>query len=232
MNISEIFYSIQGEGKLAGMPSIFIRTSGCNLRCTWCDTPYASWQPVGKTMSTGQILDAVAAFPTRHVVITGGEPMIQPDLGELVRELVARQKLITLETAGTVWQDLSLLLLASVSPKLSNSTPLMRDGGRFAASHDHRRLQIDVLRRFVRGGNIADIQWKFVVSAPNDIDEIRRLLQSIGNIAPEDIILMPEGMTADDLAARSGWIAEECKKHGWRFSPRLHVLLYGNTPGT
>lgn len=231
MKISEIFYSIQGEGKLAGMPSVFIRTSGCNLRCTWCDTPYASWDPTGQDMTIAQILDAVKPHPTRHVVITGGEPMIQSDLPALVDRLTALDRLITLETAGTVWLDLPLHL-ASVSPKLANSTPHTRQGGRFAAAHDRQRLAPEILQRFGRSNCMTDIQWKFVVSQPEDVNEIQQVLDSIGNVRPQDVILMPEGITAADLASRSGWIAEICKQHGWRFGPRLHVLLYGNTRGT
>src|SRR2546430_7022976 len=80
MKISELFYSIQGEGKLVGMPSVFVRASGCNLRCTWCDTPYASWQPEGSETSIAQILEQAAAYPANHIVLTGGEPMIMPDI--------------------------------------------------------------------------------------------------------------------------------------------------------
>ena len=231
MNIAEIFYSIQGEGKHLGVPSVFVRTSGCNLRCTWCDTPYASWNPVQREMSIREVVTGVAAYPSRHVVITGGEPMLQKDLPELVESLTAMGRFITLETAGTLWQDLPLGL-ASVSPKLANSTPRSRDGGRFATAHERGRLVPEVLRRFVRGGRIADVQWKFVVSDPTDLEEIQQILEIIGGIAPEDVIVMPEGITTTELAQRSGWIAEACKRRGWRISPRLHVWLYGNTPGT
>ncbi len=231
MKISEIFYSIQGEGKLAGTPSVFIRTSGCNLRCTWCDTPYASWNPTGGDMTINQILESVKPHPTRHVVITGGEPMIQTDLPALVDRLTVLDRLVTLETAGTVWLDLPLHL-ASVSPKLANSSPIGREGGRFAAAHDRQRLVPEILKRWGQSRRITDIQWKFVVAQPEDVNEIQQILHSIGNVRPEDVILMPEGITAADLTNRSGWIAEICKQFGWRFGPRLHVLLYGNTRGT
>jgi len=82
MKLSELFYSIQGEGKLLGVPSVFVRASGCNLRCVWCDTPFASWQPEGHDLPIGQIVEQVSAHPTRHVVVTGGEPMIMPDIAE------------------------------------------------------------------------------------------------------------------------------------------------------
>src|SRR5947209_6068629 len=105
MKISELFFSLQGEGKLTGVPSTFIRASGCNLRCTWCDTPYASWNPEGETLSVPQILDAVAKYPATHIVLTGGEPMIMPDIAELCSALKEKNYHITIETAATVFED-------------------------------------------------------------------------------------------------------------------------------
>src|SRR4051794_10504349 len=108
MKIAEIFYSIQGEGKLAGLPSIFIRTSGCNLRCTWCDTPYASWQPEGTDLSIPQIIEQLERIgpAARHLVLTGGEPMMFKESAELITTLKSRTDRawhITVETAGTLW---------------------------------------------------------------------------------------------------------------------------------
>jgi len=123
LKIAEIFYSIQGEGKLTGVPSIFIRASGCNLRCTWCDTPYASWNPEGENLSVDQILDRVAQYKSNHIVLTGGEPLIMPDVVELCSALKKQNNYhITIETAATIFKPLALDL-ASLSPKLANSTP-------------------------------------------------------------------------------------------------------------
>src|SRR3954452_1088468 len=99
MFISEIFYSIQGEGELTGVPSVFVRTSGCNLRCRWCDTMYASWEPEGEVMSIAQIVGEVEKHPASHVVLTGGEPMVAKELPELARVLRRSGKHITIETA-------------------------------------------------------------------------------------------------------------------------------------
>src|SRR5579875_4076192 len=96
MKISEIFYSIQGEGMLLGVPSVFVRTSGCNLRCTWCDTPYTSWNPEGEQFTVKQVVEKVAQFPASHVVVTGGEPMIAPEIGALTSALHDRQMHITI----------------------------------------------------------------------------------------------------------------------------------------
>src|ERR1700710_2095560 len=115
MLISEVFYSVQGEGQLVGVPSIFVRTSGCNLRCSWCDTPYASWEPQGEEMSIEQIVSGVGEFESKHVVLTGGEPMIMPDIVQLCESLKARDYHITIETAATVFKPLKLDL-ASLSP--------------------------------------------------------------------------------------------------------------------
>src|SRR5579871_464103 len=120
MKLAELFYSVQGEGKLTGVPSVFVRASGCNLRCVWCDTPYASWNPEGQDIPVAQIVTRVREFPARHVVLTGGEPMIMPDIRELAEALAAEGKHITVETAGTVFVPMPINL-ASISPKLSNS---------------------------------------------------------------------------------------------------------------
>src|SRR3712207_3259884 len=128
MKVSELFYSIQGEGKLTGLPSVFVRASGCNLRCSWCDTPYASWDPEGDDVPVPNIVREVEAFGAKHVVLTGGEPMIMPDIGELCTALKESGHHITIETAANVFKPLPLDL-SSLSPKLSNSTPWHREGG-------------------------------------------------------------------------------------------------------
>src|SRR5438477_12914344 len=139
MKVAELFYSIQGEGKLAGVPSFFVRASGCNLRCTWCDTPYTSWEPEGREISVAEILSAAREHPARHVVITGGEPMIMPDVVELAAAFKREKYHVTIETAATVYKPLELDL-ASLSPKLANSTPWDREGGKFAEAHEKNRI--------------------------------------------------------------------------------------------
>src|SRR5436309_11084793 len=112
LKIAELFYSIQGEGTLAGVPSVFIRTSGCNLRCSWCDTPYTSWQPEGAELTLRQILDQVQTYAARHVVVTGGEPMIAPDMVPLTSGLRQLGRHITIETAGTVFKPVACDLMS------------------------------------------------------------------------------------------------------------------------
>jgi 7-carboxy-7-deazaguanine synthase len=223
MRISEIFYSVQGEGILAGVPSVFIRTSGCNLRCSWCDTPYTSWKPEGEDLTLDAVIDRATAFPpARHVVITGGEPMIAPGVVELSERLRALGLHITFETAGTVFAPVACDLM-SISPKLANSTP----EGVFHDRHEQLRLQPEVLTRLTRE---YDYQLKFVVAQPQDLTELQAIVNQLD--APADkVILMPEGITSDALTERGTWIAELCKQHGYRFGPRLHVYLYGNRRG-
>ncbi len=232
MNISEIFLSIQGEGQWLGMPSVFIRTSGCNLRCRWCDTPYASWNPQGTEMSVQAILDQVAHHSVEHVVITGGEPLIHAEVVELAEKLKLRQKYITLETAGTLWRNISVDL-ASISPKLSNSTPHDGQGGAFAKAHESTRTDIPTLMQFARSTTIKHRQWKFVICSPEDITEMETLLAQLPELArqQDNIFLMPEGISADEIQKKGVWLAELCKTRGYRFGARLHISLYGNQRG-
>jgi 7-carboxy-7-deazaguanine synthase len=222
LKIAELFYSIQGEGSLVGVPSFFIRTTGCNLRCSWCDTPYTSWQPEGTDLSLRQIVDEVRAHPARHVVVTGGEPMIQPEIIPLTEQLRSAGLHITIETAGTVFQPVACDLM-SISPKLANSTP----EGEWAARHDRLRLQPEVLAELMAR---YDYQLKFVVRQPEDLTEVRDLLARLDADSTR-VILMPEGTDPEQLRERALWLAEICKEEGFRFSPRLHVDLWGNRRG-
>jgi 7-carboxy-7-deazaguanine synthase len=222
LKIAELFYSIQGEGSLVGVPSVFIRTSGCNLRCAWCDTPYTSWQPEGADLTLGQIVDEVKAHPARHVVVTGGEPMIAPEIVPLTERLRGLGWHITIETAGTVVQPVACDLM-SISPKLANSTPT----GGWAAQHDRLRIQLEVLLELM---GRYPYQLKFVIAEPGDLDEVRALIGTLGADRSR-VILMPEGTDRNRLRERAVWLAEICKEEGFRFSPRLHVELWGNRRG-
>lgn len=229
MKLSELFYSLQGEGKLLGVPSVFVRASGCNLRCTWCDTPYASWRPEGEDVAVAEIVRRVATHGARHVVLTGGEPMIMPDVQSLCTALKAAGHHVTIETAATVFQPVAVDL-ASLSPKLSNSTPWDGDGGRFAAAHERQRVNVPTVQQFIDAA--PDFQLKFVVASEDDLREIDALLGQLKGWRPDDVLLMPEGTDAGTLRERSGWIANACKRTGFRYCPRLHVELYGNRRGT
>ena len=228
MRISEIFYSIQGEGRLVGVPSVFIRTTGCNLRCVWCDTPYASWEPVGKAMGVKQILRAVARYPTRHVVVTGGEPLLAPEIAELAAELKQDGTHITIETAATIFKPLAADLI-SMSPKLANSTPWQRARGRFAQMHERSRLNFPVIQEFL---DRYDYQLKFVVERRSDFAEIEQILKRLKKTDPSRVLIMAQGTTNRQLNRRAKWIVEQCKAYGFSYTPRLHIQLFGNRRGT
>jgi 7-carboxy-7-deazaguanine synthase len=226
VKISEIFHSLQGEGSLLGVPSVFVRTSGCNLRCTWCDTPYTSWAPEGEQQSVDRVIETALSYGAKHVVLTGGEPMIAPEIVELTGKLRQAERHITIETAGTVYAPVTCDLM-SISPKLANSTPHEREGGRWAAQHDRLRFQAEVLQRLTTE---YAYQLKFVIAEEEDLREVERI-RLVCNAQAEDVILMPEGTRPDVLHERALWLAEICKRTGYRFSPRLHVDLWGDRRG-
>jgi 7-carboxy-7-deazaguanine synthase len=228
MRIAELFYSVQGEGSLVGVPSVFVRTTGCNLRCRFCDTPYTSWDPQGEEWSVEEIVARVMSYPTRYVVVTGGEPLLAPEIEELCRVLHTQGRHITVETAATIFKPIACDL-ASLSPKLSNSTPSVQEAGRWAVKHDQTRLRLDVIRAFLKH---SDYQLKFVIDRPEDIREVRELLEELPGVPAEKVLLMPQGTTREELAQREPWVAELCKQYGYRFCPRLHILLYGHQRGT
>ena len=228
MRISEIFYSIQGEGRLLGMPSVFIRTSGCNLRCVWCDTPYTSWRPEGRERSVAAILRELHKYPARHVVITGGEPLLAPEIEELTQELKRTGAHITIETAATIFKPVACDLI-SLSPKLANSTPWEREKGKFAKMHEERRLNFEAIGKFLAG---YDYQLKFVVERRLDFTEIRDLLDQLNGVDRARVLVMAQGKTSAELRRKARWIVKLCLKHEYGFTPRLHIDLFGNRRGT
>ncbi len=228
LRIAEIFCSLQGEGHWVGVPSIFVRVSGCNLRCVWCDTPYASWNPEGPTVEVGELLTALSSLAPKHVVLTGGEPMLFDPIVELAEGLRGQGKIITIETAGTVFREAVACDLMSISPKLRNSTPPIDSG--WAERHEATRLDRAPLRALCE---TYSCQLKFVVdpeNSPKDIEEIEELLSILPKSTP--VILMPEGIDSDTLWRRARLLAPICLARNWRLSPRMHVDLYGNTRGT
>ena len=225
MKIAEIFNSIQGEGVLAGVPSVFVRTSGCNLRCTWCDTPYTSWKPEGEERTLDAILAEVRRYEPTHVVVTGGEPMLTDEIVPLTKRLREMEFHVTIETAGTIYQSVVCDLI-SISPKLANSTPHLREEGRWAAQHERLRYQREVLKRLMEN----PYQLKFVVCAPEDLEEIHRIVEETG-ADRGCVVLMPEGTDVQTIYQRARWLADICKTEKYRYGPRLHIDIYGNQRG-
>ena len=224
MYISESFTSIQGEGMLAGVPSHFIRTSGCNLRCRWCDTPYTSWLPEGSRRSVEELLAEARSSGVGHVVVTGGEPLLQREIGALTAGLAETGLHVTVETAGTIDPEFHCDLL-SLSPKTANSDP----GGRLRERHRALRGDLESLKRLVE--RFPEHQLKFVVEDADDLDEVLALIQSIGRVQAARVLLMPQGRSAAEVAERASLVAALCLEHGFRYTPRLHLDLFGGGRG-
>ncbi len=230
--IAETFTSLQGEGKLTGVPSWFVRLAGCNLRCTWCDTPYASWQPEAVPRPIRSLIEEAKATKLSHAVVTGGEPLIFDQIAPFTAGLRDAGLHVTIETAGTVAREAPCDLI-SISPKLANSTPGVDDPrdplGVWRARHEERRLDPAALQALL--DRAPDRQLKFVVCGPDDLPEIESLLAQLTGWSPDDIQLMPEG-TSTPEPARVAWVVAACLQRGWRYCHRLHVELFGNRRGT
>jgi 7-carboxy-7-deazaguanine synthase len=218
--IAETFTSLQGEGMLVGVPSFFIRTSGCNMRCRWCDTPYTSWLPEGDRRSVEDLAAEARASGVSHAVVTGGEPLLQREIDILTSELRTEGLHITVETAGTVDPDFHCDLL-SLSPKTANSDP------QGAWRNRHRRLRTDhePLRRLI--GRFPDHQLKFVIADADDLREVLSVIDAVGGIEPCRVLLMAEGRNAVEVAEKAPMVAALCSEHGFRYTPRLHLDLFG-----
>ena len=224
MKYSELFHTIQGEGYFTGVPSVFFRTSYCNLRCSWCDTPYTSWTPENKDISVDDAVTQICDYDCKHVVITGGEPLILPELPGLCNRLTDLGKYITIETNATRYVPVRAQFI-SMSPKLSNSTPA--DDKVWKNKHNQQRYKPEVIRQYL---NDYFCQVKFVVDNEQDMDEIEQMIDAVP--IPKGVVtLMPQGITADEVQRNSGWLIELCKQKGYRFSTRLHVMLWGNKRG-
>ncbi len=226
MRINEIFYSLQGEGFLAGIPSVFIRLPGCPLRCKWCDTKYAWDSTAGENFNIEKILWTIRQWPSKFIVITGGEPMVNSDLPKLARQLKTLGKHITIETAGIAYIADMPCDLMSISPKLSNSTPA---DPKLSAVHEDSRLDLSVLRELLDHHNY---QLKFVIDSQDDLSEIQQTVEEIGDVDSEKVMLMPQASTRDELLAKSPMVAEMCKRTGFAFCNRLQILLWDNKRGT
>mgnify|MGYP006281206865 CR=1 FL=1 len=235
--INELFYSLQGEGTLAGVPSVFVRTSGCNLRCWFCDSYHTSWEPTHAWMSLEEIVAEIETYDADHVVLTGGEPLLHDDSVALLETLADRGYHTTVETNGTIYRD-GPIDLASISPKLASSTPTPeRDpagDGEWAKRHEADRIDLEVLAQMVAE---YDVQLKFVVTDADDMPEMLELLADLRATADvpipdDDVLLMPEGATRERLAETRSRVAELAMEYGFRYTPRLHVDLWNDAPET
>jgi 7-carboxy-7-deazaguanine synthase len=216
--VAEVFYSIQGEGATAGLPAVFVRLQGCSVGCAWCDTKY-SWDPAGgRDVRLDALLDEMSAFPCRRAVVTGGEPLESLLFVPLLTALLGGGWQVEVETSGTLPPPPALAgrpVQWNVSVKLAGS-----------AVPEARRVRPEAIRGFQE----AEAWWKFVVTDEADLDEVLRLAERFA-LARERVLLQPEALRREELIERGRWVAEACTRHGFRFSPRLHVMLWGARRG-
>ncbi|MEX0641874.1 MAG: 7-carboxy-7-deazaguanine synthase QueE [Pirellulales bacterium] len=228
MKIAEIYRSVQGEGLLTGVPSVFVRTSGCNLRCWFCDTPYTSWRPEGRDMTIDDIVAQVEEWDTKHVVITGGEPMLYSELIPLCDRLHAIGQHITIETAGTLYLPVACDLM-SISPKLASSVPAAEDHPRWSRRHERERHRPAVIHRLLAEH---EYQLKFVIDSRADLDDVTRYLDEFPEIVRGRVLLMPQGTDLEQLATRSSWLRPYCEEAGFIYCPRKQIEWFGPVRGT
>ncbi|MCC7474542.1 MAG: 7-carboxy-7-deazaguanine synthase QueE [Pirellulales bacterium] len=228
MRIAEIYRSIQGEGFLTGVPSVFVRASGCNLRCWFCDTPYASWRPEGRDMATDEIVSQVEEWETEHVVLTGGEPMLFAELIPLSARLRAIGRHVTIETAGTLHLPVECDLV-SISPKFASSAPSQAGDARWHRRHERERHRPEVIRRLI---SEHEYQLKFVIDTPDDLRAVCQYLAEVRSIDRQRVLLMPQGTEQGPLATRAEWMKPYCESEGFVFCPRKQIEWYGPVRGT
>jgi len=228
MQIAEIFRSIQGEGRLTGTESVFVRTSGCNLRCWYCDTPHASQRPNGRDMSVDEVVRQVTGFGVPYAVLTGGEPLLLAESIPLCERLRAGGLHVTVETAGTLYLPVQCDLM-SISPKTSNSTPRGAGHDPWRSRHEETRHAPDVVRKLIRQHHY---QVKFVVDTPDDLEEIDRYLAAMPEIRTSCVMLMPQGTERQALEAIRVWLEPYCRERGFSFCPRRQIEWFGSTRGT
>ena len=246
--INELFASLQGEGNLTGVPSTFVRTSGCNLRCWFCDSYHTSWEPTHAWMDVAEVAAEVRSRDPDHVVLTGGEPTIHEESFALLDHL-ADDHHLTVETNGTVVPpDRTPIDLVSISPKLASSTPTPGrppagadgdaeaavDTEKWADRHEANRIDIDALAALVER---YESQLKFVVTGRDDMAEIVDLVDRVRDAADvsvpnETVLLMPEGRTREQLAGTRETVAELAVEYGFRYTPRIHVDIWNDAPET
>lgn len=251
MQVLEIYEMVQGEGGLMGVPGILIRTSGCNLRCeykdpstgvvTRCDTPYSSWSPEkGDSLSVKEIVKRCKKTKLNHVVISGGEPYLQPDLSKVVDELQWNNFHVTIETNGTIYKENVCCDLYSVCPKLLNSIPL-KSPEKEIHEKSYRNIE-NIVKNLM---NVLDYQIKFVVNKAEDEIEIKTFIKKLNSyikksffnlstdekIDPSKIYLMPEGIGSSELNKSAKICQEIAIRNNWRYSDRLHVRVWGHKRG-
>lgn len=228
MKVAEIYKSVQGEGLLTGKPSVFVRASGCNLRCWFCDTQFASWEPEGSDYAVDEIVAEIEEWDCQHVVLTGGEPMLFAEIIPLAEALRLSGRHLTIETAGTLYLPVECDLM-SISPKLTSSGPDLIQFPHWHRRHERQRFQPDVIVLLLEH---YDYQIKFVIDHIAEIDEVDNFLSLFSNIRRDRVLLMPQGISQAELSARADWLEPICQQRGWTYCPRKQIEWFGPVRGT
>jgi len=231
------FISIQGEGKFTGVPSFFVRTLNCNLRCCWknedgtitkCDTAYASFPPFKdkKNFDLIQTVNTLEQYKNvKHIVLTGGEPMLQNDIVRTVQNFIDLNYNVTIETNGTIYKRLPRTTFLSISPKLTSSYSQTNSNDK--ALHISNNNFITTVQKLINRHNF---QLKFVINNKEDLKEVLQIQKSL-NVKSENIYLMPQGVTTKQLNTKKEWLINTCIEHGYNYCNRLHIELWGNVKG-
>lgn len=231
------FFTVQGEGLHTGRPAIFLRLSGCNLRCEWlnpdgstslCDTPYSSHQPEKLLKSVDEIVEDIKSYPCKYVVITGGEPYLQKAMASLISELKSLGYYVCIETNATIYFETEADFI-SMSPKLSTSCV---DKSENFESHQKRRKNIEAVSSLVKNH---DYQFKFVINSKDDLFEAQEFMKEVeglsGEIPKSKILLMPQAVTKKQLEEKSKQVIEWAMEFGYSFCDRMHIRIWNDKRG-
>ena len=227
MQVLEIYQAKQGEGIWTGQPSVFVRFLGCPLRCRFCDSEFARCLPedstIGADLAPEEIVGRILLLDLPHVVLTGGEPMLSPEIVELTKSLKDFDYQITIETSGTIFHPVSCDLM-SISPKLQNTTP--PDGDlETIQEHERERSKPEIVQQFILRYNY---QLKFVIDAEEDLPEVEEYLSHLHGVVPNRVLLMPQATDVETMHQKAVWIEPFCSVQGYRYCPRMQLVWYGN----
>ena len=230
MRVLEIYQSKQGEGIWTGQASVFVRFLGCPLRCRFCDTAYArddqsdpEGSGIGADLTPEELVGRILLLDLPHVVLTGGEPMLSPEIVEITKLLKEYDYHVTIETSGTI-QHPVVCDLMSISPKLRNTIPHNEDLF-VMQKHKSECSKPEIVQQLILRYNY---QLKFVVDTEADLHDIDDYLVSLHGVVPNKILVMPQATDVETMNQKAKWIEPFCAAKGYRYCPRMQLVWYGH----